>query len=150
MELFQVLVFCLHSNAEWRDDLEASRRPLEFVEAPGGVEELLRAHLVNGPMKYQTHISSGWRPSRVSTVGEGEKKISKSCRAGRMKEVFCFFCQMNTMKLILFQISMHFLSTFQGPSLKNDRWRSYLQAADPYNEKCEHAVTLLVLESTRI
>lgn len=27
------LVFCLHSNAESRDDLEASRWPLEFVEA---------------------------------------------------------------------------------------------------------------------
>lgn len=68
-----------------------------------------------------------------------------------MTEVFFFFfCQMNTMKLIFVQISMHFLFVFQGPSLKNDRWRSHLQAADLYNEKCEHAVTLLVLESTRI
>lgn len=30
---------CLHGNAESRDNLEASRRPLEFAEAQDNVEE---------------------------------------------------------------------------------------------------------------
>lgn len=30
---------CLHGNAESGDNLEASRRPLDFVEALNGVEE---------------------------------------------------------------------------------------------------------------
>lgn len=91
-----LLYSCLHGNAESGDNLEASRRPLDFVEALRSVEETEKGrtsqswsgqtgwHFVNGaflstsslqnkpPKKYLTYISTRFRTSKVQRLERTE------------------------------------------------------------------------------